>query len=377
MHPSYATGMLAKFKIGRLDRPNASAIQAEYRAMRQSFIDRGLFESRKGYYGLIACINLAQLALAVYCLAGRTEAAARLLGCLALAMFWQQDGWMSHDYLHYSVFKSRLSNWLVPWLFGAVGAGYTYIWWSRKHNTHHAVPNVIDGDPDIDTMPVLAWSERNIQRKGPLGALARLWIRNQALLFVPLLAFARFSWTVQSLLTVFEAGSDYPAWRREDKKLTRWRFVESFGQALYWLWTLSLFFGTMPLASALTYYAIAQLLSGVLLALPFVLNHSGMAIYNEGSAAHVNFFELQARTGRNIAPSLFMNWFTGGLNFQVEHHLYPRMPRHNYPLIAGEVQAFCAKHKIVYHSVGFWTGVGEVITYLAKVGASVDNVKLD
>ena len=53
------------------------------------------------------------------------------------------------------MFKKRSANWVVPAIFGGIGAGYTYIWWSRKHNTHHAVPNVVDGDPDIDTMPFL------------------------------------------------------------------------------------------------------------------------------------------------------------------------------------------------------------------------------
>eukprot|EP00300_Choanocystis_sp_HF-7_P035124 c48461_g1_i1.p1 GENE.c48461_g1_i1~~c48461_g1_i1.p1 ORF type:complete len:437 (+),score=46.00 c48461_g1_i1:69-1379(+) len=372
MHPQYADGMLAGYRIGRLDRPNATAFQREYRALRASFVERGLFKSSKFFYARMIGISTAFLAIALFCFLTRSDPLFRAIGALALAIFWQQNGWISHDFLHYSVFATRFSNWVLPWIYGAVGAGYTYIWWSRKHNTHHAVPNTIDGDPDIDTMPVLAWSERNIARKGPLGAVARFWLRHQHIAFLPLLAFARLSWTVQSGLTVFEDGSDYPQWRRDHRAYTRWRFVEGFGQVLYWSWTLTLFFATMPFREALTWYLIAQAASGVLLALPFVLNHSGMDIYSEGTTGQRTFFELQACTGRNISPSVFMNWFTGGLNFQIEHHLYPRMPRHNTAIIAPEVEALCRKHGVRYHSVGFVAGVWEVVEYPRKVGASVD-----
>merc|ERR1711991_1230197 len=183
MHPEWVTKWLPQYCVGELDKPNATAFQAEYRALRADFEAEGVFDS-------------------------------------------------------------RVANWVTPWFMGAVGSGYTYIWWSRKHNTHHAVPNVVDGDPDIDTMPILAWSERNIERVGPLGAVARFWVRNQALFFIPLLAFARVSWTIQSGMTVFEDAMDYAKWRRSDKGVTAWRFVEAFGQMIYWTWTLSLFIMT-------------------------------------------------------------------------------------------------------------------------------------
>ncbi|KNC49681.1 delta 6-fatty acetylenase [Thecamonas trahens ATCC 50062] len=379
MHPEWVTKWLPPYRIGSLNKPNATPFQAEYRALRADFVKEGLYESRKTFYATMASISLALVATGIVCIGVMPNTWCwNAIGCVALAFFWQQNGWISHDYLHYSVFDSRLSNWVLPWILGAVGSGYTYIWWSRKHNTHHAVPNIVDGDPDIDTMPILAWSERNIQRVGPLGAFARFWVRNQAWFFMPLLAFARISWTIQSGMTVFEDAEQYAVWRRSNKSLTAWRYIESFGQILYWTWTFALFFVSQDsLVHAVGLWLAAQLLSGLLLASPFVVNHSGMEVFHEGSARYVNFFELQARTGRNIDPSLFMNWFTGGLNFQIEHHLYPRMPRHSYPLIKPRVEALCAKHNIPYHSVGFFTGLAEVVQHLAKTGASVDRVVAD
>lgn len=379
MHPEWVTKWLPQYCVGELDKPNATAFQAEYRALRADFEAEGLFDSRKSFYVTVVAISLSLLATGVYCLAFLPNTwVYNLVGCVALALFWQQNGWISHDFLHYSVFDSRVANWVTPWFMGAVGSGYTYIWWSRKHNTHHAVPNVVDGDPDIDTMPILAWSERNIERVGPLGAVARFWVRNQALFFIPLLAFARVSWTIQSGMTVFEDAMDYAKWRRSDKGVTAWRFVEAFGQMIYWTWTLSLFIMTQnSVVEGMAWWLLAQLMSGLFLASPFVLNHSGMEIFHEGAAQYVNFFELQLRTGRNINPSLFMNWFTGGLNFQVEHHLYPRMPRHSYPLIKPRIEALCAKWDLPYHSTDFWSGMGEVVEHLARTGAKVDHFHMD
>lgn len=51
----------------------------------------------------------------------------------------------------------------VSYVFGNLFQGFSVAWWKNKHNTHHAVPNVHGADPDIDTMPLLAWSEHALE----------------------------------------------------------------------------------------------------------------------------------------------------------------------------------------------------------------------
>jgi len=145
---------------------------------------------------------------------------------LMLGLFWQQCGWLSHDYIHHQVFEGwggegretgmywggmdrRLGD-LFGWWVGNVCQGFSVDWWKNKHNRHHAIPNHHesspsrhDGDPDVDTMPMLAWSDYYL-KQGLLGGggaspLMRLQMTIQAYTFVPLLSFARIVWSQESL----------------------------------------------------------------------------------------------------------------------------------------------------------------------------------
>lgn len=82
-------------------------------------------------------------------------------------------------------------------LLGSVALGFSADWWKRKHNTHHAMPNVLGTDPDIDVLPLLAFDERQAAQAGALG---RLFVRIQAFTVWPIVAFARLNWVTQSIL---------------------------------------------------------------------------------------------------------------------------------------------------------------------------------
>jgi fatty acid desaturase len=88
----------------------------------------------------------------------------------------------------------------------------------------------------------------------------------------------------------------------------------------------------------------------------------------------MDFYELAIRTGRNVAPSLFMNWFTGGLNFQIEHHMFPTVPRHNLQFIAKDVQRICKKHNIPYHTTSFYSGLGEIFSSLEDISTKASTL---
>jgi hypothetical protein len=103
----------------------------------------------------------------VYVALSFTSFASKMAAACLLALFWQQCGWMAHDFAHHAVFANRTLNDLVGMLVGGFYLGFSLDWWKNKHNTHHAIPNVHeslpdthDGDPDIDTLPFLAWSRR-------------------------------------------------------------------------------------------------------------------------------------------------------------------------------------------------------------------------
>ncbi|KAG7245421.1 hypothetical protein INR49_010872 [Caranx melampygus] len=77
---------------------------------------------------------------------------------------------------------------------------------------------------------------------------------------------------------------------------------------------------------------------------------------------------MQLRATCNIEQSFFNDWFSGHLNFQIEHHLFPTMPRHNYHLVAPRVRALCEKHGIPYQMKTMWQGLTDIVRSLKNSG---------
>ena len=92
-----------------------------------------------------------------------------------------------------------------------------------------------------------------------------------------------------------------------------------------------------------------------------------MTVYSAQETVGINFYKLQILTGRNITPTPLIDWFTGGLNYQIEHHMFPTLPRHSFPRARPLVQSLCKKHGIEYHSTSFWEGVSEILERLKGV----------
>lgn len=147
--------------------------------------------------------NLMILAASLYLLLtrGATSWLALTASAALMGLFWQQSGWHAHDYLHHQVFKNRAVNRYMGLLIGNVFQGFSVHWWTTKHNTHHATPNETSNghavDPDIDTLPLLAWDKDMLAQVTDPGFRAML--RLQHWLFFPLLLFARMVWAEQSV----------------------------------------------------------------------------------------------------------------------------------------------------------------------------------
>jgi acyl-lipid Delta6-acetylenase / acyl-lipid (9-3)-desaturase len=186
--------------------------------------------------------------------------------------------------------------------------------------------------------------------------MARLWISHQPILLFPLFIFARLSWSFQSIC--------YPL-HGNIKASTS--VLDILGILIHFYWQFVLPSIWLSPSRALFYFALSQGMGGILLALVFVLNHSGRPVLNKDVLQNKGFYELQVSTARNIDPSPFLDWITGGLNYQIEHHLFPTLPRHNYHLVAPYVQKVCVQHQIHYHRTTFRQGLVEVLDRLRRV----------
>ncbi|CAG8468096.1 8621_t:CDS:2 [Paraglomus brasilianum] len=383
-HPESAYEILANFYVGDIAAHDMittkKGFTTELRDIKQQFKELGYFKSSKAYYTFKVLTNLSILAITLSILFryGGTLSGV-LLSSFFMGAFWQQCGWLSHDFLHHQVFEQRIWNNVMGHFLGAICLGFSPSWWKDKHNTHHASPNVHGQDPDISTHPILTWSEYALSDLFASDDAAtptiyspevsRFLVKYQPLLYFPILHFARISWCIQSLLFVL------PGWKKIKENDPRMPVtpVEFIGLVVHHVWyfvTLYLFVPKTWLA--LTFYFTSQAMGGLLIALVFALNHNGMKILTMEESHKMDFFAQQVVTGRDVIASnpsfqWCIDWFCGGLNYQIEHHLFPTMPRHHFHKVQPSIQLLCEKYNIPYHRTTFIKGTQEVLYRLGQV----------
>jgi fatty acid desaturase len=384
-HPPSANDVLKKFEIGSLDESviptglfankrvpeEQKRFEKAYRDLRIQLIKMGMFEASGMYYVWKVASNLLILAASVYCAITTDSWAWNMAGAVLLALFWQQCGWLAHDFLHHQVFKARWKGDLAGVVIGDLFQGFSVQWWKCKHNAHHAVPNLhasspgsADGDPDIDTMPVLAWTLK-MAEQAKESEVGRFMIKWQAVFYFPALLFARLAWAHQSWVYVFGGWGAHSVKGAEmDQARMKYPTLEKIALVLHYA-----FFGwvmyQMPVLNAIAYFMVAQTVCGLFLAVVFGLGHNGMAVYPADQRP--DFWKLQVSTTRNVTSNMFVDWFCGGLQYQVDHHLFPSLPRHNLKKVHELVHSFCKDQGVTYHEANMWDGTVEVLSHLSEV----------
>ncbi len=387
-HPASARDVMPRFLIGELDQSSAEYINNRrkklhkaYREVRGQLVEAGLFNGSKLYFLWKFVSNIAT-ALAGWALIAWPEGGvlAHLLGGFFMAIFWQQGGWLGHDFGHNQVFKNRAYNDIAGIFTGNFLVGLARSWWDDKHHYHHAVPNTTavperanviarKGDPDIDTMPLIAWTQD--QAKSAVGNPFHTWmVKHQTYLYVPFLMLGRLSWVMQSFTYVFRYDVMWGSIRYNNSyKPGSWEsrmiFWEKVGLLFHYLWTFVLFKPLGPVEGPLI-FVYAQALSGIFLAIVFALGHNGMTQF-PSEEDYPDFWTLQVTTTRNVFSTYFADWFCGGLQHQVEHHLFPTLPRHNLGEANRIVKRMCKEHGVSYHETTMWEGTKEVFSFLKQM----------
>ncbi|TMW54963.1 hypothetical protein Poli38472_014734 [Pythium oligandrum] len=383
-HPSSAFKLLEQFYIGDADeatreiedepptdeeaasRKRVTDFIAAYRKLRVKIKTMGLYKASTLYYTwkVLSTFGIWVIAAGISYF-GQSFPMYMLSGAI-MGLFYQQSGWLAHDFLHHQVCENHALGNMIGVMVGDVWQGFSVQWWKNKHNTHHAVPNLhgnngvmFSGDPDIDTMPLLAWS-KEMAAKAIDSSIGPFFIRHQAWLYFPLLLFARISWLLQSYLYVFRGFAFYVYDPVEYKTL------EMIGLLMHYAWNIALpYYSNMTVLEGIAFFLMSQASCGLQLALVFSLGHNGMEVYERETKP--DFWKLQVTTTRNITPSLFMDWFTGGLNYQIDHHLFPMLPRHNLHKVNPLIKSLCKEFDIPFHETGFWQGIFEVVGHLDQI----------
>ncbi|MHB8505230.1 MAG: fatty acid desaturase family protein [Acidimicrobiales bacterium] len=326
--------------------------RGDYREVLDEVRAAGLLRRTPIYYAFTIASTVVAYAAgwAALFVLGDTWAALGVAAFLAVA--FTQVVFIGHDAGHRQIFRTRRGNELLGLAVGDLMTGLSFGWWVPKHNAHHAHPNQVDRDPDI-AVGVLAWTPEIARaRRGLAGALAR----RQAWAFFPLLLVLAFAMHRSSARLVVG---------RRSRSAT----VEAVLLLVHAAAYLTVVFWLLSPLRAVAFVAVQQGLFGLYLGCAFAPNHKGMPIVE--NASDLSFVRRQVMTARNVSGGRLTTWMLGGLNFQIEHHLFPTMPRANLVRAQHIVQRFCADHEIAYHQETLIGSYRRALRHLRDVGAGV------
>jgi fatty acid desaturase len=329
--------------------PPAGRRGSDFAELSRGIKEAGLLRRRYRYYAVRIAVNVLLLAAGGVAFVLLGDSWWQLLTAVFMAVVLTQFGFMGHDAGHRQIFGSRWANDLVGHAHGAV-TGFSYQWWVGKHNRHHANPNHEDEDPDID-IPALAFSrEQALDKRGLLRWVAKY----QAFLFVPLLLTQAVMLRISSVQAVL---------RREVTSVGLEAALLAANIAGY----LAAVFLVLSPLKAIVFIVVQQGLMGVYLGCSFAPNHKGMPMVAKDQK--LDFLRKQVLTSRNITGGRWVDVLLGGLNYQIEHHLFPSMPRPNLRRAQIFVYDFCNRHDISYTQCGLLASYTWVLRHLHAVGA--------
>ena len=309
-----------------------------------------LHRRRYAYYWTafgLALAALAGLATAVVLLGNSWF---QLVVAALLALVLAQFGFLGHDAAHRQVFASARWNEWAARVVSGLFTGLSYGWWIHKHNRHHSGPNQVGRDPDI-APGVLALTPDVARARTGLGAA---FTRRQGWWFFALLPLEGLNLHAQGVRTVVGSAP------------VRHRAVEATFLAVRLGGYLVAVFALLPPGKAAAFVGVQLAVFGVLLGGAFAPNHIGMPIVP--ADARPDFLRRQVLMSRNITGGPLTGFLMGGLNHQIEHHLFPNMPRPGLVRARAIVREYCHEHDVRYTETTLAQAFAAIVRYLDTVG---------
>ncbi|XP_042176418.1 acyl-CoA Delta-4 desaturase-like isoform X1 [Oncorhynchus tshawytscha] len=358
LDPNFVRKFLKPLLIGELaptepsqDHGKNAALVQDFQALRDRVEKEGLLRARPLFFSLYLghILLLEALALGLLWVWG-TSWSLTLLCSLMLATSQAQAGWLQHDYGHLSVCKKSVWNHkLHKFVIGHL-KGASANWWNHRHFQHHAKPNIFRKDPDINSLHVFVLGDKQPVEYG-IKKLKYMPYHHQHQYFFligpPLIVPVFFN--IQIFRTMFSQRDWVDlAWAMSFYLRFFCCYYPFFG-----------FFGSVALIS------FVRFLESHWFVWVTQMSHLPMEMDHERQQ---DWLTMQLSATCNIEQSTFNDWFSGHLNFQIEHHLFPTMPRHNYHLVAPLVRALCEKHGVPYQVKTLQKGMTDVVRSLKKSG---------
>ena len=314
--------------------------------------EAGLMRRAPGFYAIVFGSLVLATAGVVYGFIVLGDTWYQLLIAAALGLLLTQFAFLTHEASHRQVFTSGKLNDRVGRLLAAGVVGISYAWWMNKHTRHHQHPNTMGKDPDIE-IDTISFTEEDARTR--TGFLA--WItRRQGYLFFPLLTLEGLNLHLRSTVALFERG---PIPGRVLELTLIFVRLGAYVGVVFWL---------LPVGMAFAFIGVQMAVFGIYMGASFAPNHKGMPLISAGMK--IDFFRRQVMTSRNIRGGFWMSILFGGLNLQIEHHLFPGMARPHLNTARSFVRAACKREGVTYTETAMMASYGRVIEYLNRVGLS-------
>jgi len=321
---------------------------SDFAVLNRRITGEGLMKRRPAYY-------LARLSVVTLMFVGGWTAFFligsswwQMVTAVFLAVTFTQVGLIGHDLAHRQVFRTKRPGDIAGLIAGNLGVGMSYGWWMDKHTRHHNNPNHDDLDPDV-APEVLIWAtESAFGRRGLKGFITR----HQAALFFPLLTLLAVDLKVSSVKALRDGTVRRPR-------------LEGALLILHGVAYLSALLVVLSPMQAVAFLLVHQALFGVYLGMTFAPNHKGMP----HPTGDEDFLRKQVLTSRNVRGGWLTDAALGGLNYQIEHHLFPGMPTPNLRKAQPIVRAYCAEIGVAYEETSLTTSYRQALQYLDQVGA--------
>jgi len=238
-----------------------------------------------------------------------------------------------------------------------IGCGMSASFWRNQHNKHHAMPQKINHDVDLDTLPLVMF--HTAVKDGKMGKmLNKKWIRWQAYLFLPV-----------SVLLV-ACGWQFFLHPRHSLRTGRYNELAAMAvryAVVGWFFTSSGYAASSVVAGFLFY----NWLAAVYIFCNFAVSHTHKPIVEKDQ--DISWVMYSSGHTMNVNPGVggWVNWWMSFLNYQIEHHLFPTMPQYRHASISPRVQELFKKHNVEYDTMDYWPAMVKTFKNLDQVGRDV------
>jgi fatty acid desaturase len=330
--------------------PEMAANREDFAELSRKVRAGGLLVRRRGYYvvkiGATVVALLALFAMAIFL----GNSWWNLAVAVGLAFVLAQLGFIGHDAGHRQICTRRRDNDAIGLVIANLFTGFSFGWWLAKHNRHHAHTNRPDKDPDM-APGALIYTVEQAEELGPFG---RRYASAQAALLVPLLFLEALNMHVASAIALV---------RRRDRAALAEAGLLAVHVAVFFVAP----FLVLSPVRAVVFIAVTQSLFGFYLGVSFLTNHVGMPVVGAGD--EMGFLRRQVITSRNLSGPIFTGFLFGGLDTQIEHHLFPTMPRANLRRARTLVRPYCTERRIDYVEQSPLRAYCDVVRHLRTTGA--------